>query len=201
MKGLMHSVLRSRARRLIRRISSGLPEAGKVLDIGSGTGHNGSEIVRSTDLELTEVDIVDMNLCNRPPVLYDGNTLPFAADSFSAALLIYILQYPAEPAQVLAEARRVATDKVVILQTVSKGGVARILLNLYEWAAGRGAFYICRLLRLVQPVTCPLGVHGQFSGQDVLALIDQTGGGLLSHQSFGLFPRHELFIIDAKEPR
>ena len=200
MKGFLHFFMRRRARRLYKRIASFLPKEGKVLDIGSGTGHNGTEILHHTDLELTEADVVDMNLSQRPPVIFDGKNLPFEHADFSTVLMIYILQYVEDPHALIREAKRVAQDKVVIMQTVSREGPGRWLLHFYEWACGRGPFFVVRFLGILKTATCPLWVEKQFSGKAVLQLIEETGGGLLKYESDGIFPRHEVFIIDAKEP-
>jgi ubiquinone/menaquinone biosynthesis C-methylase UbiE len=61
------------------------------------------------------VDVSDLSFVDSiRPVLFDGNTLPFADNTFEVVLLIHVLHHTTNPEQLLAEAARVACRIVVV---------------------------------------------------------------------------------------
>ncbi|MGH7459563.1 MAG: hypothetical protein ACREMA_00870, partial [Longimicrobiales bacterium] len=61
--------------------------------------------------------------------------LPFEADGFTAALLLFMLAYPKDPAAVLGEAARVTRGPVVVVQTLYSGPLG------YAWHRAREFFW------------------------------------------------------------
>ena len=45
---------------------------GKVLDLGSGSGHVAQRIVKDCDVTVTCIDVVNNNLTTLPLIIYDG---------------------------------------------------------------------------------------------------------------------------------
>lgn len=96
-------------------------EASPLLDIGAGDGAALRAVAAGTPLRLVGFD--------RPPAanwmgpaeasraLGDAHRLPFADDSFGAALMLDTFEWLGEPAAALAEAARVVRGRIVIAQT------------------------------------------------------------------------------------
>jgi SAM-dependent methyltransferase len=151
MKALFDAVMTRRARRLMNQVGGWLPNQGTVLDLGSGTGHFSALLERETRLEVITADVSDMHVAGRPPVLIGDGVLPFEAGRFAAALLLFMLAYPNEPARVLKEAARVTRGPVIIVQTLYSGRLG------YAWHRGREflwtvvAFHISKLIGYVPP--------------------------------------------------
>ena len=107
LKSLFDAIMERRARRLVEHVRDWLPAAGPMLDLGSGTGHFADLLERERGFQVVTADVTDMHVVGPPPVLVGDGVSPFAEGTFSAALLVFILAYPSDPAGVLAEAARV----------------------------------------------------------------------------------------------
>ena len=155
-KRLFDAVMERRARQLMHQVTAWLPNEGPVLDLGSGTGHLSALLERERGLEVVGVDVSDMHVVGRPPVLVADGVLPFEAHTFSAALLVFMLAYPNDPAAVLAEAARVTKGPIIVVQTLYSGRLG------YAWHRSREflwtivAFHVSRLVGYVPP-------HAKFS--------------------------------------
>jgi SAM-dependent methyltransferase len=103
-----------------------------VLDLGSGTGHLSARLERELGVQVVTADVSDIHVVGPPPVpIADGEPLPFADGTFSAALLLFMLAYPRDPAAVLAEAARVTRGPVILVQSVYAGRLG------HAWHRGR----------------------------------------------------------------
>ena len=135
LKPLLDAVMERRARRLMQQVGAWLPREGRLLDLGSGTGHISALLERELRLEVVGVDVSDMHVVGRPPVVIGDGVLPFEARTFAAALLFFMLAYPNEPAAVLAEAARVSRGPIIVLQTLYSGRLG------YAWHRSREFFW------------------------------------------------------------
>lgn len=149
LKPLLDAVMERRAGALAAQIGPWLPDAGPVLDLGSGTGHLAARLARERGLSVVAADVADIHVAGPPPVLVSDGALPFADGAFSASLLLYVLAYPADPAAVLAEAARVTRGPLIVVQTVSAGRVGRAWHRGREFAWTYVAFHASRLLGYV----------------------------------------------------
>jgi ubiquinone/menaquinone biosynthesis C-methylase UbiE len=131
LKSLLDAVMERRACQLAELVGAWLPAEGPVLDLGSGTGHLSARLERELGLEVVTADVSDLHVVGRPPVLIADGVLPFEDGAFSAALLLFMLAYPEDPAAVLAEAARVARGPVIVVQTLYSGRLG------YTWHRGR----------------------------------------------------------------
>ncbi len=100
--------------------------------------------------------MVDFHIVGGGPVLFDGARLPFADRVFDACLLAFVLRYPDDPVALLREAGRVASRRVLVLQSSPRSRAGRIALLLRSWVQGRVAFWLCATLRLIPPSRAPL---------------------------------------------
>ncbi len=147
LKSLLDAVMARRSRRLAEQVRDWLPANGPVLDLGSGTGHFGALLERELNLTVVPADVSDIHVAGHPPVLVSDGTLPFEADTYTAALLLFMLAYPREPANVLAEAARVTRGggPVILVQTIYSGRLG------YSWHRAREflwtivAFHVSKL--------------------------------------------------------
>lgn len=104
---------------LLRPVAPGA----SVLDLGCGTGHFAHALARH-GLRVVGVDPEPAMLAvareRAPVVCGDGLHLPFADGAFDAAILVAVLKFVADPVALLAEARRVARERVVVLALASR---------------------------------------------------------------------------------
>jgi SAM-dependent methyltransferase len=134
-KRILDAVMERRAGQLLEQVGTWLPSEGPLLDIGSGTGHFSARLERELGLEVVTADVSDLHVVGPPPVLIADGVLPFEAGSFSAALLLAMLAYPKNPAAVLAEAARVTSGPIILVQTLHSGGLS------YAWHRVREFFW------------------------------------------------------------
>jgi len=163
-----------RARGLVARIVPFLPGKGGILDIGSGTGHNGEYLRRLRLGPVSEVDVVDFSVVGPRPTLFDGYRLPFADAQFDAVTMIYVLHYAPDPVALLKEARRVCRGRLVLMQTICEGG-AGTRFHLFNEAISRLGFYAARVFGLINPVPCPLRSGRGFSREALLRIVHHAG--------------------------
>ncbi len=153
LKAMLDAVMERRARALVEQVRASLPsngaDDGPLLDLGSGTGHLAAALERTLGREVVTADVSDIHVVGRPPVAIADGALPFADGTFAAALLVFMLAYPRDPAGVLAEARRVTRGPLVLVQTVYASRLG------YAWHRGREllwtvvAFHASRLVGYV----------------------------------------------------
>jgi SAM-dependent methyltransferase len=199
LRAAFHSHLRRRARHIAWRIAPHLPTGATVLDIGSGTGHN-AEALRAREAHAcTEADVVDFHVVGGGPVLFDGARLPFADRVFDACLLAFVLSYADDPVTLLREARRVASRRVLVLQSSPRGRTGRVALALRGWLQGPVAFRVCATLHLIPPTPSPLGRRRLLSRERMVDIAQQAGMKLArvvpEQDLLGLVSR-DLFVLE-----
>jgi SAM-dependent methyltransferase len=155
------AVMHARAALLCRRLAPWLPAGDAILDIGSGTGHNGHRL-RRLGRTVVESDIVDMHTCGPGPARIEDGRLPFGDDAFDWATMLYILHYVERPEAILAEARRTVRKGLIVLQSTCEGSAGRSVLRMREQAEGDWAFRFARWCGYVGRIPNPLRVRGLF---------------------------------------
>jgi SAM-dependent methyltransferase len=143
---LLDLVMERRARRLMAQVGPWLPAEGPVLDLGSGTGHLSARLTRDRGIEVVTADVSDIHVVGPPPVLITGEALPFEEGSFTAALLFFMLAYPADPAGVLAEAARVTRGPIIVVQSLHSTRLAYGWLRVREFVWTVVAFNASKVL-------------------------------------------------------
>ena len=117
----------------------------RVLDLGAGEGFVGEAIAtmaRGSDsgpsaCTVRLCDIQDMNRTDLPHDTYDGETLPYADRTFDAVILYFVLHHCQRPERVLAEAIRVASERVVIVESIVTGPIQHQLLRAADVPVNR----------------------------------------------------------------
>jgi SAM-dependent methyltransferase len=151
LKSLFDAVMERRSTQLIEQVGEWLPAEGPLLDIGSGTGHFAAWLEREPGLEVITVDVSDLHVVGRPPVLIAGGVLPFNGDQFSAALLIFMLHYPTDPAGLLAEAARVTRGPIIVVQSLHSTLLGYTWLRVREFFWTYVAFHLSKAIGYVPP--------------------------------------------------
>ena len=151
LKSTFDAVMERRARQLLDHLRDWLPDEGPVLDLGSGTGHLAAQLARDHGLEVVTADVSDMHVVGPAPVLVTDGPLPFADGTFSAALLLFMLAYPSDPAAVLREASRVTRGPIILVQSLhaSRFGYAWLRVREFLWTIV--AFHVSKLVGYVPP--------------------------------------------------
>ena len=144
LKTILDGVMERRAGQQFEFMSAWLPPKGRVLDLGSGTGHLSVRLEKETRLEVVTADVTDMHVVGKPPVLIADGALPFDEGSFSGALLLFMLGYPNDPAAVLAEAARVTRGPIIVVQTLYSGRVGYAWHRAREFCWTYVAFHVSR---------------------------------------------------------
>ncbi len=104
-----------------------LSPGASLLDVGCGTGWLGLEL-RERGFRVTGVDMSSAMLARAQSrftvVRGDAMRLPFADRSFDGAYVTAVLDFVSDPVAVLAEARRVARERVVVMALASGSWLA-----------------------------------------------------------------------------
>lgn len=100
---------------LARHIAPLIPQNAKVLDIGCGDGLISSIISNMRkDISITGVDVLMRGKSYIEVRLFDGRTLPFENNEFNVVLFIDVLHHTTNQLELLEEAKRVASDVIII---------------------------------------------------------------------------------------
>lgn len=113
--GINYSDLRKPDARIAHMIHDALGPAKTVLNVGAGTGSYEPADRDVTALEPSEAMIQQRPTGTAPAIQGVAEDLPFADNSFDAAMAVLTVHHWTDFAQGLAEMRRVARDRVVIL--------------------------------------------------------------------------------------
>jgi ubiquinone/menaquinone biosynthesis C-methylase UbiE len=151
LKSFLDAVMERRARHLVEQVRAWLPAQGPVLDLGSGTGHTSARVERELGLEVITADVSDIHLVGPAPVLIADGALPFANETFSAALLCFMLHYPRDPSAVLREVARVTRGPIILVQSLHSTRFGYAWLRVREFLWTYVAFHISRLIGYVAP--------------------------------------------------
>lgn len=151
LKALLDVVMERRARQLVADVRAWLPTEGRVLDLGSGTGHLSARLERELGLEVVTADVSDIHVVGPAPVLIDDGVLPFEEKTFSAALLLFMLAYPNNPSAVLAEAARVTRGPIILVQSLHASRLGYVWLRVREFVWTIVAFHVSKVLGYVPP--------------------------------------------------
>jgi SAM-dependent methyltransferase len=138
-----------RARQLMEQVGAWLPAEGPLLDLGSGTGHLSARLQRELGLEVVAADVTDIHVVGPRPVMIVDGVLPFEQRTFSAALLVFMLAYPKDPADVLMEAARVTRGPIILVQSLHSNRLGYAWLRVREFVWTIVAFHAAKVLGYV----------------------------------------------------
>jgi SAM-dependent methyltransferase len=113
--GQGYAAVRQADPRIAARVEAALGDAGTVLNVGAGAGS-----YEPADREVTAVEPSRLMISQRPPgaapvVQAAAEDLPFEDDAFDAAMATITVHHWSDLAAGVAEMRRVARDRVLVL--------------------------------------------------------------------------------------
>ena len=195
LKQMLDAVMERRAGRLMELVGDWLPDEGPVLDLGSGTGHLSARLERELGLEIVTADVSDIHTVGRPPVPIADGALPFERDAYSAALLVFMLAYPDDPAGVLAEAARVTRGPVILVQSLHANRFGYAWLRVREFVWTVVAFHVSKAVGYV-PAEARFSMSTRRFYTDPALRRDVTAAGLRvrSRREMPVLPGRSLLV-------
>lgn len=119
---------RTDARRKVAWMGGSLAGVARVLEIGSGPGSL-VEALRASGHEVVAIDVDDTAYApSLRPMMFDGETIPFADGAFDLALLATTLHHARDPDRLIGEAARVAQRVIVIEDIYTSEAQRRLTL-------------------------------------------------------------------------
>lgn len=192
---LLDAVMERRARRLLEEVGAWLPAEGPVLDLGSGTGHLSTHVEQALGIEVIPADVSDIHVVGRPPVLIADGVLPFGADTFSAALLCFMLAYPRDPAAVLTDVARVTHGPVILVQSIHSNRLGYAWLRVREFLWTIVAFHVSKLLGYVAPAArFSMHTRRYYTARKLRRDVMAAGLRIRSQRERPLLPGRALFV-------
>jgi SAM-dependent methyltransferase len=123
-----------RRRVLAAHLASLIPDGSTVLDVGSGDGSLAREIQRhKTGVQISGIDVLARGETAIPVTLFDGETIPFEADTFDVVMFVDVLHHATDPRRLLTEAARVTKRHVLIKDHNRDGTLAGPTLRFMDW--------------------------------------------------------------------
>lgn len=122
----------------------------KFLDLGSGSGHT-AVVLQQYGHHATMLDVKPhsgavgdwllRHPCaahisrsyDIPYCYYNGDTIPFADNSFDYVLIAFVLHHCPAPARVLGEASRVARKRLFVFEDVTESTGKKIVDSMINW--------------------------------------------------------------------
>jgi ubiquinone/menaquinone biosynthesis C-methylase UbiE len=135
---LFAPVLETKARRLSRELVPHLRNARRVLDFGCGDMFLTRRLRAALpQAELVGLDVLDTNLTELSPVLYDGTRIPFEDGHFDHAVVVFSLHHCHRELDALAELRRVTAGPVLVIEELYQNALDRALTCAHDWVVNR----------------------------------------------------------------
>ena len=87
-----------------------------VLDVGAGSALVADFIHKNSQVNVKCVDVIDISRCHIKPVLFDGEHIPFADNSFDIVICCFVLHHTPFQKELLVEMERVSKGHLLILE-------------------------------------------------------------------------------------
>jgi SAM-dependent methyltransferase len=119
---------------LTSSLDSVVPRSADILDVGCGNGiisHNLRQL--SPERVFTGIDVLARKSCLIPCQIYDGDTIPFAPQSFDYVMFVDVLHHMMEPSKFLAQAVQIARRGIIIKDHYSENSFDHQTLTLMDW--------------------------------------------------------------------
>ena len=119
------------ARRKLKWMTPFLSKPQSHIDIGSGPGSL-LTVMRQRGFTIDGLDIRDSAYKDTlKPHIYDGQTMPFGAQSYDTALLSTMLHHTPDPDHILRESARIAR-RLIIIEDVYNGPIMEWLTKRFD---------------------------------------------------------------------
>jgi SAM-dependent methyltransferase len=132
-------VMGRRVRKLAQLLARLLPHGASVLDVGAGSGQIARALLeRRPDLRVEGIDVLLRPHSAVPVRPFDGLRIPEADRSWDVCLFVDVLHHCEWPEALLAEAKRVARDCVLVKDHLAASALDHWLLRFMDWFGNRG---------------------------------------------------------------
>ncbi len=123
-----------RVRVLAEHLAALIPPGTSILDVGCGDGLLASRLLDAVPgVSISGIDVLVREESAIPVERFDGQTIPHPDHSFDLVLLVDVLHHTDDPALLLAEARRVARQAIVIKDHCRNAVLAGPTLRFMDW--------------------------------------------------------------------
>jgi len=122
----------ARADRIADKLIPFLTDGERVLDFGCGDFLIGPELLKRRRLELTGIDVIDINQTNLPFRRYDGRRLPFSNQAVETVLALFVFHHIKDQCQAIKECLRVASKRLIVAEDVYHNRLERRLLEVLD---------------------------------------------------------------------
>ena len=132
-------VFKRRVQVLATRLAGLIPANARVLDVGCGSGDIARLIMKMRpDVAIEGIDVLVRGETAIPVREYDGVNIPHEDNSFAVAMFVDVLHHTDDPARVVAEAKRVASEAILIKDHFRNGWLAGPTLRFMDWVGNAG---------------------------------------------------------------
>ena len=195
LKAMLDAAMERRACQLMEQVREWLPTQGRLLDLGSGTGHLSARLERELGLEVVTADVSDMHVVGPPPVLIADGVLPFGERTFSAALLLFMLGYPNDPAGVLKEVARVTHGPIILVQSLHANRLGYTWLRVREFVWTFVGFHVSKIVGYVPPdAEFTMRTRRFFTARTLRREVAAAGLRIRSHSARPVLPGGALVV-------
>lgn len=126
--GILTWVMKRRARRKADLLRPSLTQVKdnhghpvRLLDLGAGEGYVGEILEKEDGINVTLADVRPSNQTDLPFLHLQQEKLPLATNAVHVVSLVFVLHHTPNPVEVLREALRAASDRVVIVESTCEG--------------------------------------------------------------------------------
>lgn len=138
--GMLHRkfVKPKQSNRIVDILVELLPEQGRVLDVGCGTGKISRLIQeRNPKLSVEGIDVLVQAKAEIDVKLFDGVNIPFDDGVFETVIFVDVLHHTNNHSQLLKEALRVSRNNVIVKDHICTGRIAFWILAFMDWVGNR----------------------------------------------------------------
>jgi SAM-dependent methyltransferase len=106
----------------------------RILDVGCGDGLVSAALQsKRPDLSIRGIDVLPREIAHIPVEMFDGFHIPYDDSAFDVVLFSDVLHHTENPAVLLREAGRVASQGILIKDHYRKGFAAGVRLRFMDW--------------------------------------------------------------------
>jgi SAM-dependent methyltransferase len=127
-----------RVRQLCKHLSALIAPDSSVLDVGCGDGLLAHTVSQTRpDITVRGVDVLLREKTYFPVDKFDGENLPYAANSFDVVMFVDVLHHTENPYILLREAVRVARKSIVLKDHTQNGLFAHSTLRFMDYVGNK----------------------------------------------------------------
>jgi len=103
-----------------------------VLDVGTGNGLIAALIRKNVGVQVTGIDVIDINRTENEIILFNGQDIPFEDSKFTVSICLFVLHHAQNKNKLLKEIRRVTKSRIIIFEDVPRTFLDEILGFLHK---------------------------------------------------------------------